>query len=218
MEREVHRMSLRLEALKREQERLSGEMERAVLKRAVIADRYVKAAPSSSSNAGESKEITQANAKKKIGNLKKEARVLAEDSSRVASTIEDRKEQFSNMTYELERLTTLYEESEGMGNRLQTNINDLLYQKQLNQERISYKMKYAKRLKDLIQIRVEPSQYLMVERRLLSSGQALDNVKEIILGLQEVHPHLVDVLDRVAAMADSSVNKGAANNDRNAPE
>lgn len=207
MEKEVHRMELRLEALKREQERLSSEMEKAVMKRAVIADRYVK--PSSDSAGGsvgaETRDLSQATAKRKIGNLKKEARGLAEDTSRMKSTIEERKEQFSLVTCELEDMTSKYAETEDQCTLLQSAINDLLYQKQLNQERISYKQKYAKRLKDLSQTRVDSSQSLTLERRLLSSSQALDNVKEIILGLQAVHPHLREVLERVAAMTDANI-------------
>ena len=185
------------------------------MKRAVIADRYVK--PSSDSAVGSSgadtRDLSQATAKRKIGNLKKEARGLAEDTSRLNSTIEERKEQFSSVTFELEDMTSKYAETEDLCTQLQGEINDLLYQKQLNQERISYKQKYAKRLKELSQARVDSSQSLMLERRLLSSSQALDNVKEIILGLQAVHPHLKEVLERVAAMTDaniSSCNTGTA--------
>jgi coiled-coil domain-containing protein 40 len=205
MEKEVHRMELRLEALKREQERLSTEMEKAVLKRAVIADRYVKAPPEAGAG-GETRDLSQANAKRKIGNLKKEARSFAEEISMLTSTIDGKKAAFSDMTVELESVTSQYAQSEEQSIQLQGKINDLLYQKQLNQERMSYKQKYAKRLKDLAQSRVEPSQSLMLERRLLSSSQALDNVKEIIIGLQSVHPHLAGVLERVVAMADPNVN------------
>lgn len=204
MEKEVHRMELRLEALKREQERLSTEMEKAVLKRAVIADRYVKAPPEAGAG-GETRDLSQANAKRKIGNLKKEARSFAEEISMLTSTIDAKNAVFSDMTVELESVTSQYALSEEQSIQLQGEINDLLYQKQLNQERMAYKQKYAKRLKDLAQSRVEPSQSLMLERRLLSSSQALDNVKEIIIGLQSVHPHLAEVLERVVAMADPNV-------------
>jgi coiled-coil domain-containing protein 40 len=205
MEKEVHRMELRLEALKREQERLSTEMEKAVLKRAVIADRYVKAPPEAGAG-GETRDLSQANAKRKIGNLKKEARSFAEEISMLTSTIDAKKAVFADMTVELECVTSQYAQSEEQSMQLQGEINDLLYQKQLNQERMSYKQKYAKRLKDLAQSKVEPSQTLMLERRLLASSQALDNVKEIIIGLQSVHPHLAEVLERVVAMADPNVN------------
>lgn len=209
MEKEVHRMELRLEALKREQERLSTEMEKAVLKRAVIADRYVKAPPEAGAG-GETRDLSQANAKRKIGNLKKEARSFAEEISMLTSTIDAKNALFSDMTVELESVTSQYALSEEQSIQLQGEINDLLYQKQLNQERMAYKQKYAKRLKDLAQSRVEPSQSLMLERRLLSSSQALDNVKEIIIGLQSVHPHLAEVLERVVAMADPNVNMNSS--------
>ena len=205
MEKEVHRMALRLEALKREQERLSGEMERAVLKRAIISSRYTTKTAVAVNGVVDAKELSQANAKKRIGALKKEARALGEDISNTTATIEERKAQFAEMTSELERLASQYADSEETGQQLQTEINDLLYQKQLNQERTSYKQKYAKRLKDLSQMRVDPSQSLQVERKLLSSSQALANVKDIIFSLQSTHPHLVDVLERVAAMANPDV-------------
>lgn len=208
MEKEVHRMELRLEALRREQERLSTEMEKAVMKRAVIADRYVK--PQSdlggSVSTVESKDLSQASAKRKIGNLKKEARGLAEDTSRITCIIEEKKGLFSDMTAELESVSSEYAHYEEFGVQLQGEINDLLYQKQLNQERSSYKQKYVRRLKDLSLSKVDPSQSLMLERRLLSSSQALDNVKEIMQGLQSSHPHLAEVLERIVAMADPKIN------------
>jgi coiled-coil domain-containing protein 40 len=207
MEKEVHRMEVRLEALRKEQERLSTEMEKAVLKRAIIADRYVKL-PSSSSSApsgGESRDLSLASAKRKIGNLKKEARGLAEDSSRISSTIEERKKTLSDITCDLEEVTIVCAQSEGFSGQLQTEINELLYQKQLNQERISYRQNYVRRLKDLSGTRAEPSQSVVLERRLLSSSQALDNVREIIISLQSVHPHLTDVLQRVIAMANPNI-------------
>ena len=42
MEREIHRMRLRYEAIKRDQDRMVNEMERAVMKREVIAQKYKK--------------------------------------------------------------------------------------------------------------------------------------------------------------------------------
>ena len=42
MEKEIHRMTMRLEAIKKHQQTLSIEMETAVLKRDVISNRYSK--------------------------------------------------------------------------------------------------------------------------------------------------------------------------------
>jgi len=207
MEREIHRMELRLDALLREQERLSGEMERAIHKRTAIAIRYAKqppppAAGTKASQGEKPQELTQASAKKRIGTLKKEARVLAEETSRYTSAIEEKRATLHEMTSELERVTAQYGQTEEMSHAVQGEINDLLYQKQLNQERISYKQKYSKRLRELSQAGIDQSQSLQVERRLLTSSQALDNVKDIIGQLKQLYPHLGEVLLRVGAMAD----------------
>lgn len=217
MEREIHRMSLRLEALKREQERLSIEMATAITKRSSIATRFKQSKGTealsstkkmSSTSKGSKMELTQATMKKQIGVLKKEAKALANETSQYTGAIEERKAQFSEMTSELERVTTQYGEVEDSNRQLQRDINDLLYQKQLNQERISYKQKYVKRLKDYSSLGIDNSLALQTQRRLLAASQALDNVKEIILDLQNQNPHLSEVLERVMAMTDPGIELG----------
>lgn len=216
MEHEIHRMQLRLEALKREQERLSSEMERAIHKRATIATRYANKQPkvghsttmlarTATVKPTDVKEQTQASLKKRIGNLKRDSRLLAEETQQYNMKIEEHRAQLHELTSELERMTSHYGETEDISHTLQSEINDLLYQKQLYQERIGYRQKYQKRLRELSQMGVELSQNMQVERRLLSANQSLDNVKEIISDLQEMHPHLMDVLQRVVAMADPAL-------------
>lgn len=204
MEREIHRMELRLDALLREQERLSSEMERAIHKRTAIAIRYSKAAPALGSKVKSEKpqELTQASAKKRIGTMKKESRVLAEETSQYTVAIEERRAQLHEMTSNLESVTAQYGETEELSHQTQGEINDLLYQKQLNQERISYKQKYNKRLRELSQTGIDQSQSLQVERRLLTAHQGLENVQEIIGSLKQMYPHLSEVLTRVSAMAE----------------
>lgn len=217
MEKEIHRMELRLEALRREQEKLSKEMVRAIEKRATIATRYSTGKPSktmpatalSSSSVKNSKEMTQASAKKKIGELKRESRILAEEISQYNAMYDEKRNLQSEMTFELEKRTAQYGETEELCHQLQTAINDLLYQKQLMQERISYRQKYCARLREVSQAGIDLNQALTVERKLLSSTQALDNVKEIIHELQSAFPHLKEVLERVAAMASPEIEDSA---------
>merc|ERR1719453_766667 len=109
-------------------------------------------------------EMTQATMKKQIGVLKKEAKNLANETSQYTGAIEERKAQFSEMTSELERVTTEYSQIEDANRSLQTDINDLLYQKQLNQERISYKQKFVKRLKDYSTTGIDSSLSLQTQR------------------------------------------------------
>ncbi|RYH29899.1 hypothetical protein EON65_06985 [archaeon] len=199
MEKEIHRMDLRLEGLKREEQRLAAEMERAVLKRGTIASRY-----SGMKTVGEVKpktvELSQANAKKKIAELKRESRIMAEETSQYVTMYEHKKQELQDMNYELERITASYGDTEEMCHQLQGNINDLLYQKQLNQERIAYRQKFCTRLREVSQQGVDIGQALQVERKLLASAQALDNVREIIEELQSSYPHLKEVLQRVLTM------------------
>lgn len=228
MEKEIHRMELRLEALKREQEKLAVEMENAILKRSTIATRYntssaAAASKSSTSNAltlsssvntsgGKSamKEMTMATAKKKIGVLKKDARLLAEETSQVNALFEQKKEEVRQIAAQLEATTNDYGEAEEQCHRLQGNINDLLYQKQLQQERIGYRQKYIARLRELSSgAPIDLGQTMQIERKLVASTQALDNVREIISELQMGFPHLQEVLQRVAAMTDPAIDLSA---------
>ncbi|CAE7756148.1 unnamed protein product, partial [Symbiodinium microadriaticum] len=199
MEREIHRMGLRLEALKREQE-FSG----AKTKDPPKAGRTLTSTTKKESPA----ELTRATMKKRISALKKDARALSNETSQYTGAIEERKAQFSEMTSELERVTTQYSDMEEGNRELQNIINDLLYQKQLNQERVSYRQKYVKRLKDYSATGIDISLTLQTQRRLLAASQALDNVKEIITDLQRANPHLTDVLDRVMAMTDPGIDVG----------
>ena len=213
MEKEIHRMTLRYESLRREQERLSVEMERAVTKRGSIAVRYGKTQPagaevsSSAATLKNSKnDMTQAAARKRIGILKGEARQLAEETSQYISLYEEKKRQTQETSEMLELVTFQYGETEEKCHALQGEINDLLYQKQLLQERIMYRQKYVNKLKDYMTSGgIDSSQSLQIERRVLSASQALDNVREIITDLQLSFPHMKEVLQRVDAMTDPSI-------------
>ena len=48
----------------------------------------------------------------------------------------------------------------------------------------------------------DQGQSMQVERKLLSSTQSLDNVRAIISDLQNMHPHLAEVLTRVSTMTE----------------
>lgn len=206
MEREIHRMKLRLEALKREEERLSIEMERAVTKRTSIELRF-KTKPPDTSSIGSAQikanvDLSQAGVKKRIAALKKDARALSDETTRYTAVIEERKGQLRGISSELESFTSAHNEAERSNNDIQRQINDMLYQKQRSQERISYGQTYVKKIRDYMSGNVEHTNALQAERRLLAGTQALENVRDIITDLQRLHPHLNDVLERVYNMTD----------------
>ncbi len=205
MEKEIHRMELRLDALKREQERLTLEMERALLKRETISNRYSTTKVAASKGAV-GKELTQAAAKKKIGFLKKESKSVAEESTQYSLLFEDKKLRLQQIGTELEVKTNEYGALEESCHILQNQINQLLYQKQLLQERISYRQKFTSKLKEMTSHpKHESSMSLGVERKFVASLHALENVKEIIAELSKQYPHLTEVLERVVAMTDPSL-------------
>jgi chromosome segregation ATPase len=174
------------------------------------------------STSSKNKELTQANAKKKIGLLKKESKVLAEESSQYSMLYEDKKQKLQEVTAELENMTVEYGNLEETCHNLQNNINNLLYQKQLLQERISYRQKFSSKLKELTNTMPTSMNHadntahsLAVERKLISSLQSLDNVKEIIFELMNNFPHLKEVLERVMAMTDPCIDLAPTENEEN---
>jgi DNA repair ATPase RecN len=119
---------------------------------------------------------------------------------------EEKKNKLQDISSELENMTSEYGNLEEVCHSSQNNINHLLYQKQLQQERISYRQKFTSKLKELTNnYNIDISQSLGIERRFISSSQALDNVKEIINELMLQFPHLREVLERVFAMSDPSI-------------
>lgn len=230
MEREIHRMELRLDALKREQERLVVEMERSIVKRSTIETRYKGSKSMNNTSNGtttgngnggtltggtlkssktlgkkDAGEITQHEMKKRLVALKKEARELSSEMLNYTALVDDKKAQFNNLTNELESITNKYNEIENINQELQNNINNKLYLKQLNLERISYKQKYLKRFKEYSNSGIDVSLTLQTQRRLLSSSQSLDNIKEILNDLMNSNPHLSDILNRVMEMTNTGI-------------
>merc|ERR1711871_1449210 len=65
MEREIHRMRLRYEAIKRDQDRMVSEMERAIYKREAITNKYKKSKNKGKKHAKEDNRMTVAELKKK---------------------------------------------------------------------------------------------------------------------------------------------------------
>jgi coiled-coil domain-containing protein 40 len=206
MEKEIHRMELRYDTLLREQERLSLEMESAILKRSSIALRYSpKTNDTRVSSTAKKQEYTQSTIKKKIAYLKREGRSLAEETLRYEGAVSDKRSQLEEITAQLDQLAMEFSAREESNSKLQSKINDSMYEKQLRQERVAYRQKYFKRLKELIAVGIDTTQILPIERKLLSANQELDNVRDIITELQTAHPHLSQVLDLVAAMTDSGI-------------
>merc|ERR1712022_102678 len=101
MEKEIHRMRLRLETLKREQERMIVEMERSIYKRESISLRFKgKARPSAV-------EYTQATLRKKVAALRRSIQQTARDAAKYSGEINE-------LLYEKQRKAELLNKREKM--------------------------------------------------------------------------------------------------------
>ena len=217
MEREIHRMKIRLEEVCREEEVILKEIERSIYKREDIAVRYSQRNQAEASkkqrtkrgNKGGSSEssssLTQNGLRKKVGGLKREVRSTSSEAGEISNAILERKNQIEEVTGMLEEEASSYGEIEENCHKLQIEINDLLYQKQRNKDAITSKQKLLKKVKDSISGSgpiVHGGDGLKVERQLLAARDEFENTKNVIIGLSETFPHLAEVLDRVMKLTD----------------
>merc|ERR1711920_1181218 len=112
MKKEIHRMELRLEQLKRRQEQMIMEMERAIHKRDAIALKYE---PKAKKN---KQDTTAANLKRQIQSLKNNLRLCTQANTDIEGKI-------GNVEQELEQLTKTIEGSNGECARLESESDAL---------------------------------------------------------------------------------------------
>merc|ERR1719271_827756 len=110
MQKEIHRMELRLEQLKRRQEQMINEMERAIHKRDAIALKYEP-------KAKKDKSVTsQANLKRQIQSLKNNLRLCTQANA-------DTEQKISVAEAELEQLTKTIESSNEECTRMEQQLD-----------------------------------------------------------------------------------------------
>jgi chromosome segregation ATPase len=102
------------------------------------------------------------------------------------SAIEQRKAQISEMTSELERVTSRYGQLEDEVTSLQASLNELLYFKQRHSDRIQARQKYIKRLREISATTAVGSELdvVEVERKLSLSLKSIEDVRDVINDLK----------------------------------
>jgi len=205
MEKEIHRMKLRLDNLKREQERMLKAMETAIMKREQISVRFQgkKKAQKGKMN---KEDLTKATLKKKIAGLKKQIKKTATEEANYTAAVQERKNQIREMTAQLEQATTMYGSLEESANNLQTDINGKLYEKQRKVEITNIKQRMVKKFQELETGAADPvpeEDSLQVENGLYEAENKLASVRDIISTLQGKFDHLDEVLERVLQLTDT---------------
>ena len=136
MEKEIHRMRLRFDTLKRDQERMIKEMERCIFKREAISIR---------ARGKKDGQMTQASLRKQISSQRSDLRKIAGQGQAVDNEIDGIARQMESVSVELESASKEYGTVEDDANRVQRDINEKLYEKQQNLESVNKNRRLAER-------------------------------------------------------------------------
>jgi chromosome segregation ATPase len=203
MEKEIHRMKLRLETLQRDQERMIKEMERAITKRESIATRH-------RGKKHKEGELSHASLQKKKGGLKKDYHTSTEEVSQKEIAIKKQYEEMEVIGVEIEKSGKDFNELEEQANALQNEINNCLYEKQKNLDSLTRSQHMAKRYEELKladpnSAMATADQQPMIEGDYSDATNELENVKDMLEALKNDYPQLAEVLTRVSNLAEIQV-------------
>eukprot|EP00904_Undaria_pinnatifida_P003878 jgi/Undpi1/13491/HiC_scaffold_8.g03150.m1 len=228
MEREIHRMRIRLEGLKREQERMIQEMERAIAKREQIAVRYKgKSEAAAGRNAkarggvlvsgdgaggtGGSKgglgDLTSTTLKKKLVSLQRELNASSEETLRYSRAAEERRGQVDELSKKLQDETGRAEEAALRGEELRSSVDKSLYERQRLAEVTAVKQRFADSLRDVAKGALKPvpkRDAMKVEQALLNAEIRLGAVRGVVNSIADDFPHLRDVLGRLSRLSEDA--------------
>ena len=198
MEREIHRMSLRLDAIKKHQSSLSLEMEAAVLKRETIASRYKPQSTQGNATAKRTQaqpSRTGANSSRAINALTEEATAVDAEllqkeqaAAAVRTELDDMRHKFSELRVEFESTERSMKESE-------LKLKLKLYEKSYLVDKHLIYNKLLDRSRSL----AGPEAGQSSSRA--AGARSLNRVLDVIRGLRERHPPLEGVLTQIEGLA-----------------
>ena len=195
MEKEIHRMSLRLEAIKKHQQSLSIEMESAVLKRDAISIRY------------KSQKVPKIQNGSTLSSVNKAITTATNDLSTWEQKVQDKT---NEVAYQKSKLS----ETSNYLNKLEVQskeLSDSIHQNQIrNREAVYFKQVVIESAKCcqvyLNQIKAyehdEKVNETSVSQKVTTTENMAKSVSEIIKDLQISCPHLNEILERINEMSD----------------
>ncbi|CAM9386456.1 unnamed protein product [Ascophyllum nodosum] len=229
MEREIHRMRIRLDGLKREQERMIQEMEGAIIKRDQIATRFKGRSNASkertktrgyvqewggakSTSAGCERgdglgDLTTTTLKKKLVALQRHLNASSEETVRYTRAAQEKRSEVEALSKSIEEEIARTEKANTHGEELRNTINNTLYEERRLSEVIAVKKRLADSLRDVNQGVIKPvlqSDATKVEQGLLKAETRLAAVREVVNSVAGEFPNLRDVLDRVSRLCQDS--------------
>lgn len=212
MEKEIHRMRLRFEALQRDQERMIKEMERAIEKRELIALRQASAKRSAAAaasttslpSAGSTGELSRAAVRKRMAMLQRQLEKARQDVDGYERAVRQKEADMAALAAELEHASGEFGRLEDRANALQRAINDALYEKQRLTDRTAKYRRMLRRYDELARRSTRGGLVddVRVERELAAAQQEQEQVRAVIRGLSGQFGKLGEVLTRVEALLD----------------
>ncbi|KAG7401497.1 Coiled-coil domain-containing protein 40 [Phytophthora boehmeriae] len=196
MEKEIHRMRLRLEALQRSQEQMLQDMEQAVHKRDVIALR-------GRSKKEQEADLTFAALTAKVSTLQNQLRKSERDAARLDKSIRSQLVAGEDVSFQLEKVSAELKVGEEAALSLQRAINAALYDKQRYIDAAARKLRMAKRFDSLCRgVSNGPPNEAKAAEALEKAAEGIEKVRTIVDLLQKQNPHLAEVLPRVLLLAE----------------
>ncbi|CAK5184948.1 unnamed protein product [Aphanomyces euteiches] len=194
MEKEIHRMKLRLEALERDQERMIFEMERAIHKSDAIAMR---------GRGKKESDMTQASLLSKVATLQNKARQATKETAALEKSIKQRSIQSEEIAFHMDKISQDLKNQEERATTLQRTINQALYDKQRCIDTEARKQRLLKKWEQISQGKgFDPTDEDKIMRDREKAANDTKKIREMIETLQAQHPHLNEVLSRVALLAE----------------
>ncbi|RLN97246.1 hypothetical protein BBJ28_00010386 [Nothophytophthora sp. Chile5] len=196
MEKEIHRMRLRLEALQRSQEQMLQDMEQAVHKRDLIALR-------GRSKKEQEAELTFAALTTKVSTLQNQLRKSERDAARLDKGIHAQLMAGEDVSFQLEKASAELKVDEERTLALQREINAALYDKQRYIDAAARKLRMVKRFDALCRgASSAPANEAQAAEALDKAAEGVEKVRAIVDQLQKRNPHLAEVLPRVLLLAE----------------
>merc|ERR1719272_1666792 len=183
MQKEIHRMELRLDQLKRRQEQMIMEMERAIHKRDAISLKYEPKAKKSK------QATTAANLKRQILSLKNNLRLCTQANADAESKITRKEEDIGRLQQTIEQAVRESGELEKMVDDLRSAVQVNTVEKQRNLAQILRLQRMAKRFEEF-STGTGPAVAANI-RSQLSEQQALKNkIVDMVKVMHDAYPQL----------------------------
>mmetsp|Transcript_18574 Transcript_18574/g.27225 ORF Transcript_18574/g.27225 Transcript_18574/m.27225 type:complete len:890 (+) Transcript_18574:121-2790(+) len=199
MEKEIHRMQLRLTALQKKQAKIVKDMRTSIQKRDIIvtANRGKK----SNKQSGASPQ-TKADVRKQCKTLKKNLRKTEKETQERHKEIIDAESKLEVLEVKVSEFSSEQEAIDEEVNAMQEKINDLLYQKQRAADSNAMLQRLLHQYKSLEDPDAEPTpSAIKVVRDLQTAESEQEAVLKCIDRVAKEFPHLSQILESVGALA-----------------